>query len=61
MAKLEYHSPEHLKINPNGVIPTLIHDRKPMHESGTIFNSGSFNGASFLDLGTERLPALCLM
>ena len=36
MAKLEHHSPEYLKINPNGVIPTLIHDGRPLHESGTI-------------------------
>ena len=36
MAKLEHHSPEYLKINPNGVIPTLIHDGQPLHESGTI-------------------------
>ena len=36
MAKLEHHSPEYLKINPLGVIPTLIHDGRPLHESGTI-------------------------
>jgi glutathione S-transferase len=36
MAKMEHHSPEYLKINPLGVIPTLIHDGKPLHESGTI-------------------------
>ena len=36
MAKMEHHSPEYLKINPLGVIPTLIHDGRPMHESGTI-------------------------
>jgi glutathione S-transferase len=36
MAKMEHHSPEYLKINPNGVIPTLIHDGRPLHESGTI-------------------------
>ena len=36
MVKLEHHSPEYLKINPNGVIPTLIHDGRPLHESGTI-------------------------
>ena len=34
--KLEHHSPEYLKINPLGVIPTLIHDGRPLHESGTI-------------------------
>jgi len=36
MANLEHHSPEYLRINPLGVIPTLIHDGKPLHESGTI-------------------------
>src|SRR3979411_605056 len=36
MAKMEHHSPVYLKINPNGVIPTLIHDGRPLHESGTI-------------------------
>src|SRR2546430_4185067 len=36
MTKLEHHSPEYLKINPLGVVPTLIHDGRPMHESGTI-------------------------
>jgi glutathione S-transferase len=36
MSRMEHHSPEYLKINPLGVIPTLIHDGKPLHESGTI-------------------------
>ncbi|MBV9566195.1 MAG: glutathione S-transferase family protein [Bradyrhizobium sp.] len=36
MTRLEHHSPEYLKINPLGVIPTLIHDGRPLHESGTI-------------------------
>src|SRR5947207_12710376 len=36
MANLEHHSPEYLKINPNGVVPALIHDGKPLYESGTI-------------------------
>ena len=36
MAKMEHHSPEYLKINPLGVIPTMIHDGRPLHESGTI-------------------------
>jgi len=33
---MEHHSPEYLKINPNGVIPALIHDGRPLYESGTI-------------------------
>jgi glutathione S-transferase len=36
MANMEHHSPEYLKINPLGVIPTLVHHGKPLHESGTI-------------------------
>jgi glutathione S-transferase len=36
MTKMEHHSPEYLRINPLGVIPTLIHDGRPLHESGTI-------------------------
>ena len=33
---MEHHSPEYLRINPNGVIPALIHDGRPLYESGTI-------------------------
>jgi glutathione S-transferase len=36
LAKMEHHSPEYLKINPNGVIPALMHDGRPLYESGTI-------------------------
>ncbi len=36
MAKMEHHTAEYLKLNPLGVVPTLIHDGKPLHESGTI-------------------------
>ena len=36
MAKMEHHSPEFLRINPNGVIPALIHDGRPLYESSTI-------------------------
>src|SRR6478735_3496027 len=37
MTSLEHHSPEYLKINPNGVIPTLIlEDGRSLYESGTI-------------------------
>lgn len=36
IAKMEHHSPEYLRINPDGVVPALIHDGRPLHESGTI-------------------------
>jgi len=36
MANMEHHSPEYLRINPLGVIPALIHEGRPLHESGTI-------------------------
>ena len=37
MAAMEHHSPENLRINPNGVIPTLIlEDGRALYESGTI-------------------------
>ena len=36
LEKMEHHTPEYLAINPLGVVPTLIHDGRPLHESGTI-------------------------
>ena len=36
LAKMEHHTPEYLKINPNGVIPALVHDGRALYESGTI-------------------------
>ena len=36
LEKMEQHSPEYKKINPLGVVPTIIHDGRPLHESGTI-------------------------
>jgi len=36
MENMEHHSPEYLKINPNGVVPALLHDGRPLYESGTI-------------------------
>ncbi len=35
LAKMEHHSPEYLKINPNGVIPALIHDLQKVAEKWT--------------------------
>lgn len=32
----DQHKPEYLKLNPRGVIPTLIHDGKPIRESQVI-------------------------
>jgi glutathione S-transferase len=37
LIKLEHTTPEYLKLNPNGVVPTLVHDGTPIHES-TIIN-----------------------
>jgi glutathione S-transferase len=36
LAKMEHHTAQYLRINPNGVIPTLVHDGRPLYESGTI-------------------------
>src|SRR5262245_37532146 len=35
-ARDEQRSPEYLKINPNGVVPTLVHDGEPMTDSSCI-------------------------
>jgi glutathione S-transferase len=34
--KTEQYSPEYLKLNPRGVVPTLVHDGKPVIESTLI-------------------------
>jgi glutathione S-transferase len=34
----EHKTPEYLKLNPNGVIPTLLVDDKPLFESGAIIS-----------------------
>jgi len=36
LAQQQQHSPEYLKINPNGVVPALLHDGKSLYESATI-------------------------
>ena len=34
--KFEHHAPDYLKLNPNGVMPTLVHDGKAIIESTVI-------------------------
>jgi glutathione S-transferase len=36
LMKLEHTTPAYLKLNPNGVVPTLLHDGTPIHESTLI-------------------------
>ena len=36
LQKFEQHDPEYLKLNPNGVVPTLVHDGRPITESTII-------------------------
>jgi glutathione S-transferase len=36
LGKFEHHTPEYLKLNPNGIVPTLVHDGKVVIESGVI-------------------------
>jgi glutathione S-transferase len=34
--RFDHHKPDYLKLNPNGVVPTLVHDGKVVIESGVI-------------------------
>lgn len=36
LQKFEQHDPQYLKLNPNGVVPTLVHDGRPIVESSVI-------------------------
>jgi glutathione S-transferase len=36
LMKLEHTTPEYLRLNPNGLLPTLVHDGVPIHESTLI-------------------------
>ncbi len=36
LMKLEHTTPEYLKLNPNGLVPTLVHEGVPIHESTLI-------------------------
>jgi glutathione S-transferase len=36
LQKFEQHRPEYLKLNPKGVVPTLVHDGRPVVESSAI-------------------------
>jgi glutathione S-transferase len=34
--RFEHHTPEYLELNPNGIVPTLVHDGRVVIESGVI-------------------------
>ncbi len=34
--RFEHHTPEYLKLNPNGIVPTLVHDGRAVIELGVI-------------------------
>jgi glutathione S-transferase len=36
LQKFEQHDPDYLRLNPNGVVPTLVHDGRPIVESSII-------------------------
>lgn len=36
LTRFEHHSPEYLELNPNGYVPTLVHDNVPLIESSLI-------------------------
>jgi glutathione S-transferase len=36
LSRQEQHRPAYLAINPQGVVPTILHDGRPLHESSTI-------------------------
>ena len=38
LQKFEQHRPDYLAINPNGVVPTLVHDGRPIVESSIIID-----------------------
>jgi glutathione S-transferase len=38
LQKFEQHDPDYLKLNPKGVVPTLVHDGKPVCESTYIID-----------------------
>ena len=62
VAKREHFSPEYLKINPRGIVPTLVHDGKVIRESQVIleylddaFPEAPLRPASAFDKATMRL------
>jgi glutathione S-transferase len=38
LQKFEQHSPSYLKLNPNGVVPTIVHNGSPIIESSVIID-----------------------
>jgi glutathione S-transferase len=62
VGKREHFSPEYLKINPRGIVPTLVHDGKAIRESQVIleylddaFPEHPLRPASAYDKATMRL------
>jgi len=62
VGKREHFSPEYLKINPRGIVPTLVHDGKAIRESQVIleylddaFPERPLRPASAYDKATMRL------
>lgn len=48
LQKFEQHRPEYLALNPKGVVPTLVHDGKPVTESSVIIE--------YLDQNFPQIP-----
>ncbi len=66
LGKFEHHDPAYLKLNPNGLVPTLVHDGKVVIESGVI---NEYVDEVFADkplkpadpLGRARMRIFCKM
>jgi Glutathione S-transferase, N-terminal domain len=59
--RAEQYNPKYLKLNPKGIVPTLVHDGKPVIESTLISNISTkpsrSRGLSLPIRGNERVCA----